>query len=533
MSTKAADELMASLPSSKLEKTINNIKGFQLDLDTQVNRIKNAADNISRKDINLNFIEIISRKIYTNSNRLLKVEFIQYIMFLVLLYVYNPFSIKTKYPALTQVLVLVVAFIYIILFFFIKMKVEANEDVDLISPNEKTVLYQFISTIVFFFCFMLVIKGIVWLFVNTDLVNLIRNSMAIFIIIGVLAIVYLFTKKAINKAKNAPGKSFLKLFLKIVLYLPCWLADIAEYIKYEFHLTTKPVWILMGIEAGLISIWLVLPYLFKLIMSYNGKSLLTDPVELNKETILSNFNITSNPNDLPVNLDQMYSDKVNANAKKHIYSQKPDSLDNAEQNDKLTDPNVPKNKYLALLYKKIKNFTYFKVSFQTHPQYTDYKKDRFSYKYSLSAWFYINPQPPNTSAAYSVYTNILNYGKKINIEYNGKLNSLRVMAAVASTTSGEKNKSTEVYKTSDIPYQKWNNIVINYDDGYVDVFFNGLLVGSLPNVVPFMSFDDIIAGAKNGIMGGICNVNYYRNILTEKTIRLNYKTLRIKTFPYI
>jgi hypothetical protein len=187
-----------------------------------------------------------------------------------------------------------------------------------------------------------------------------------------------------------------------------------------------------------------------------------------------------------------------------------------------------------------------KVSFSKHPQYTDAKADRFSYTYSLSSWFYINPQPPNTSSAYSVYTNILNYGKKINIEYNGKLNSLRVMASVPSvsdsksksvsnstSTSDSENKSVEVYQTHDIMYQKWNNIVINYNDGYVDVFLNALLVGSIPNVMPYMSFDNIVAGSADGIMGGICNVTYNRNTLSEKTIKMNYKTLRMKTFPYV
>jgi hypothetical protein len=82
-------------------------------------------------------------------------------------------------------------------------------------------------------------------------------------------------------------------------------------------------------------------------------------------------------------------------------------------------------------------------------------------------------------------------------------------------------------------YQKWNNFVINYDDGFVDVFLNGVLVASASNVMPFMYFDDIVVGAKNGIMGGICNVNYYKNTMSEKTIKLNYRTLRIKEFPYI
>jgi hypothetical protein len=535
---KATDELIASLPSSKLEKSINKIKNFKLDLDTQVNSIKEAADKLSRKEINLNFIDTLSRKVYTNPDHLIKVEFIQYIMFIVLLYMYNPFSINTKFPVFTKLLVLVVAFIYVILFLFIKMKVAAAEDVDLVGPTEKTVLYQFISTIVFFFLFMLAIKGVIWLFVYTDLVLLFRRSIALIIGICVLAIIYLFMKKTINKAKNAPSKGFLKMVLKIVLYLPCLLADMAEYIKYQFNLTTKPVWILMGVEGCLIGIWLIIPYLFKKLLSYDGITLLTEPVDLNKETTIGDFNTSKNPNDSNVNIDQLYSNKINAEAKQYIDGNAANKLINThEMPDNFIDPNVPKNKYLAWIYTKIKNFTWLKISFSKHPQYTDYKTDRFSYKYALSAWFYINPQPPNTSSAYSVYTNILNYGKKIKIEYNGKLNSLRVMAAIASsessTTDADKNESVEVYQTHDIMYQKWNNIVINYNEGYVDVFLNGLLVGSIANVVPYMSFDNIVAGATDGIMGGICNVHYYRNILSEKTIRLNYKTLRIKTFPYV
>jgi hypothetical protein len=92
---------------------------------------------------------------------------------------------------------------------------------------------------------------------------------------------------------------------------------------------------------------------------------------------------------------------------------------------------------------------------------------------------------------------------------------------------------TEVYQTNEVLYQKWNNIVINYTNGFLDVFLNGVLVSSRSAVMPYFSFDTIVVGAADGIMGGMCNVNYYREILTEKTIRLNYKTLRIKDVPYV
>jgi hypothetical protein len=518
---------MSAAVSDGLKKGIEKTQEFKSDLASSTSSLKNLADTYMRKEIKFNFLENITRWIYTHPSHLAKLEFIQYLLLIGLLYFYNPFEINTKYPVFSKLLILIIAFTYVILFIFIKMKVEAAEDVDLISPTETTILMQFIVVLVSFFFFMLAIKGVFWLLLNTKLMKLFHNMMTLFIIIGVLGIVYLVAKKTINKAKNAQGKSFLKLVLKIVMYLPCLLADIAEYIKYEFNLTTKPVWILCGIEAGFVGLWILLPFLFDKIVNLSGVKLLNEPVNLNMEMTIGNFNTTSNPNDEAKSIDQQYSDMVNAKAKADIEAE-----DDTKQ--EYTDPNVPKNKYLAWIYNGIKNFTWLKIEFKNYPQYTDYNTARFSYKYAISGWFYINPQPPNTSTAYSVYTNILNYGEKVKIEYNGKLSSLRVMAAVANTANdAEKNMMTEVYQTNEVIYQKWNNIVINYADGYMDVFLNGVLVGSLPGVLPYMSFDTIVVGARDGIIGGMCNVNYYKDVLNEKTIRLNYKTLRGKEYPYV
>lgn len=520
--------------SKKMSTIFPEAKQFGAEVKDNASNLKNLASNIARKEINFNMIEKISRIVYVNPNHLIKVEFIQYIMFIALLYIYNPFDINTKYPVFTKLLVLIIAFVYVILFFFIRMKVEAAEDVDLIGPTEKTVLYQFVSTILCFILFMFAIKGVIWLFINTDLLTLFRNMFGLFSFIGILGIGYLVMRKTIDKAKNAHGKSVLKLLLKIILFLPCLMVDLAEYIKFQFHLTTKPVLILCGIEVSIVALWLVVPILFSKIVNSDGIKLLNEPINLDQETTLSNFTNTKNPNDLPISLDKLNSDMINAAAKEDINQTPVDTLDNVRDlSENYIDQNVPKNKYLAWIYYKIKNFTWLKVNLITHPSYTDYSTSRFSYTYALSGWFYINPQPPSTSIAYTRYTNILNYGKKINIEYNGKLNSLRVMAAKPADKGEDKNMSTEVYKTSDIMYQKWNNFVINYDDGMVDVFLNGVLVASVSGIMPFMSFDDIVVGSKNGIMGGICNVNYYKKILPEKNIRMNYKSLRIKEFPYV
>ena len=524
--------------TDKIKEKGKDVRDFKVGFNENIDRFEKFTDEYRRKDINMNFIDRWTRKLYANPHHLVKLEFIQYIIFIILIYYYNPLNVKTNYPVFTNLLILSVAFIYVILFFFIKMKVEANEDVDLIDPTETTVIIKIISLIIFFALFMFAIKGVVWLLINTKLIDVVHHMLGLFVFLGILAIAYLFLRKAINKARNASGRKFTTLVIKFIMYIPCLMVDLAEYIKYEFNLTTKPVWLLLGMEGGLIALYYLLPYLFDKITTSNGIKLLNKPTDLSEEITLGNFaKLHSKRNadaDLKTtNLDELYSSKINADAKEDI------DYENSTSNDaapKYKDPNVPANKYLAWIYNKFQNPIIIKAQKIVHPQYTDTNLKRFRYSYALSGWFYINPQPPNTRTAYTTYTNILKYGNKVNLEYNGQLNSLRVMAAVA--TSGkdivnQPNDSVELYQTNNVLYQKWNNIVINYDGGYLDLFINGELVASRSGVAPYMSFDSIVAGADTGILGGICNVTYYETPLSKSTIELTYKALQGKKNPYI
>ena len=304
--------------SSKIKNSVNKVLEYNLNLKDNINKIKDKASELSRKEINLNIIDRISRWIYRNDKHLAKLEFIQYVIFIVILYFYNPFNINTKYPAFSKLLTLIVAFIYVMLFIFIKLNVEDGDDVDLIDPTEKTTLVRFISIILFFILFMMAIKGVMWILINTPIMRIFRHMMTVFIVIGVLGVVYLFMRKTIDKAKNAKGKSFIKLLLKIVMYLPCLIVDLIEYIKFEYQLTTKPVWILLGAEAVLVGVWFIVPFVFDKILNLNGEKLLNEPVNLNVETIVGNFQDTSNPNNLSLSLDKIYSNKANEKAKQKI-----------------------------------------------------------------------------------------------------------------------------------------------------------------------------------------------------------------------
>lgn len=618
---------------AKVKETKEEIDNVKLDIDS----FKNKINDYSRKEIDTSFIDRFTRMVYANPFKLGSLEAIQFIMFVALIYFYNPLNINTKYPAFTQLLIITVAFIYVILFFYIKVKTEAGKDVDLDYTTESGLLKKVIATLVCFILFILVIKGVLWLFMNTALVNVLRHLTTVFIIVGILGLIYIYMKKSINKVKNAPERTLTSLILKVILYLPCLLVDIIEYIKYEFNLAPKPIWILLGVEGGFIGLWLIIPYLFQKISNYDGTILLNAPINLNKEHTIGDFKIlhegrnllvdndTSNVNKYYNAIDTNFVDSSNMNnesscqqmdasgnlspecinavwkeygctnkinynnisgvgvingtlngttfqvnvdasnqtvdeLKSRIKSNitahpdwcaavsTPSSYSDSSTDYKFTDasgnsvdalgytdPHIPKNEILAWFYKKLNHVPIPNITTSVHPQYTDSNTKRFSYTYSLSGWFYINPQSPSTGTAYTKYTNILKYGNQVNIEYNAQLNSLRVMGDVASPENDtvNKNVSVQIYESKQVLYQKWNNIVINYDNGFLDVFLNGNLVGSKSGVAPYMRFDTIVVGAKNGIQGGICNVNYYENILKKSEINLRYKSLRDKELPYI
>lgn len=98
--------------------------------------------------------------------------------------------------------------------------------------------------------------------------------------------------------------------------------------------------------------------------------------------------------------------------------------------------------------------------------------------------------------------------------------------------------------------QKWNQIVLNYNDNKVDLFINGnlertfYLAGeNIPNpqvsqqdgiynfIPKYSDLDTITIGDEFGIDGGICNVEYFKQPLTSEQISFNYNIYADKNPP--
>jgi hypothetical protein len=161
--------------------------------------------------------------------------------------------------------------------------------------------------------------------------------------------------------------------------------------------------------------------------------------------------------------------------------------------------------------------------------------EKNEYHYGVSFWLYLDSENPSVNIASNKYTSIIRYGDKFNLVYNVKLNTMRLITKNNGNTKNvlDEDGNTILFEKPDILLQKWNNIIINYNSGALDIFYNGLLEKSKLQIIPFMEYDSLIIGAEKGIFGRICNVNYFNKPLISSQIYYLYNSLKNKEPPIV
>jgi len=164
--------------------------------------------------------------------------------------------------------------------------------------------------------------------------------------------------------------------------------------------------------------------------------------------------------------------------------------------------------------------------------------DTFEYQYGLSFWVFLDANSPSSSSASNRFVSLLNYGNKPNILYKASTNTLMITMEQKGLSKKnnklidfDENGNRIIYKQNNVLLQKWNNIVINYTGGTLDIFFNNELVKSVIEVVPYMTLDNLTIGTDGGISGGICNVVYFKTPLTTSKMYILYNMVKDKTPP--
>ena len=413
------------------------------------------------------------------------------VFYYLIFYYWNPLSVNDKYPT-------IIYFGYVILIFLSFY----------VFISKKDTLYQAVfdalKTIGIYIGIFIALFGILYLVTKYDIFsNIYYLIIKIIIISGFIGIgYYFFNNEHVDKVLK------VGIIKEIILYLPCLFISFSKWIKKEFELTSSPVFIMLIIEFVIIFLYLVTPLVTNYIMNYNNTLLLKEPEYLNKPKLLGKYG-------------DLYEE-----AEKDIFD------------------------------------------------------DKHKYKFSLSFWYWINPQPPNVNSNYTKYTDILSYGGKPALKYNGMENKLRVTCLVIEEVeevediepetkklifqtpddfktrlfgmskdeetvklTKEVVKETKktifkpiekvIFETNDIKHQKWNQMVITFDSGTIDVFMNGVLVGTRDDVIPYKTYDSIISGVDKGIHGGICNVSYHKDILSKNEILSSYIVLKNNDIPIL
>jgi hypothetical protein len=150
-----------------------------------------------------------------------------------------------------------------------------------------------------------------------------------------------------------------------------------------------------------------------------------------------------------------------------------------------------------------------------------------NYNYCLSSWVFIHQQTSGTSINSAKEISLLNFANKPNILFNVAKNMLKIKIDLV-------DDEKEDIKVPNIPLQRWNNIIINYTGGTLDVFINSKLISSVKNILPKMGdINDMTVGHADGVSGGVCNVTYFPRPLTLSEIIILYKSLELKSPPIV
>ena len=445
--------------------------------------------------------------------------FIIYILLISLLYFYDPGKIMTKYLGISTFLIATFGLIFVYMIFVYQYFL--TNPAKWLSADTDTGFFPLLIKAIYIIGALgisgLLLYGLVYWLGAFDKKSYSSNNIGTTILnyvmlIGMLAIIW----KLANIGGYLDKSPVFSLIINTILYIPCIIVDIFDYLTGQYKQTkqTELMYLLLGLLlfGGYFVIKIFLyPYVSNSFYGQGGKSWVNEPIPTDKQT-----NVAS------------YQD-LNA-------SVKPDADISANESD-------------------LQNTS-----------------DKYNYKYAISFWFYLDSFPPSTSSAYNKVNNLLSYGDNPCVKYDAVNNTLLITVkndsdnriALQNTTKPKVNQNSKegfslsdiknkiediklmpveielddddnriIYKHPNVLLQKWNNVVLNYNGGTLDVFYNGKLVKSAIEVVPYMKFDMLTVGANDGVSGNIANLVYFDKPVDYIQIYTIYSSLKDKNPPII
>ncbi len=153
--------------------------------------------------------------------------------------------------------------------------------------------------------------------------------------------------------------------------------------------------------------------------------------------------------------------------------------------------------------------------------------------YAFSLWIYLNQQNGTNDKNIFSYGSHLNVKPKISYLKKSKEDSHIIRIYFTFINDENDNENIKPYFDFELPRQKWNNIIVNYNNNTVDLFLNGQLIKTFiySDKFPLYENSDLVEIGNEGLNGAICNIVYYKNPLTNFEIVNLYNLLYQKNPP--
>jgi hypothetical protein len=212
-----------------------------------------------------------------------------YIFLIHLAFKKNPWDIKKKFPIESIMGSLVGGYILIMIFYFInwnnKHQVKATKKegkhTDSIIPYLFLILASILgygSAILFFIVIFKILEF------NKNATSILILSSNIFILIGLLSLIFKFLEKTQIKYPN-----WMNVIFQVIFFIPCLLVAFVDNLKKEWKITQPSTWILLVIEIVFILLRFLIPFILNLIVTHDGKHLLKEKVYLNAQHTIGNY----------------------------------------------------------------------------------------------------------------------------------------------------------------------------------------------------------------------------------------------------
>ena len=524
-----------------------------------------------------------------SNNRILLFVFVFLLVLFYYIFTANPYGIVKHFRISVMILCLITVFgVFIFIEYSSKDLYKGDTTSDL-GPNFMAYLYKYFYYLFYFgsiailgyLLYKSIEKGMLWLFKYSFWVSF-------GLIILCLALFSQLTEKVEFESPS------IELLKTLIMYIPCLITDAIDYMKKDYENTPSTVFIVFLLLMVYLFIFYLFPFLRKVQYNNDGIVLIDSPVYLNKdafsitsdelkEKILEKRPFydrwfqkwalqkqeemeknTDSESDSPINLQgkivgdsielmvppdritQPYYEKLkesftslaNQDAqfisldifKHRIEKQYESSLQDAFSDDTAEDR---KNAFILqhpeiLTFLEKLNYIYSVVfaSWDTlvysplllMPE--EKLITKHLYHYALTSWVYLQKVDSNERQL------IYSFGNRPSLYYDPKTSSLLVIL-----NAGRDEKI--IYKTTQILYQRWNFIVMNYNYGSLDLFINNRLVGTYPDALTRLDPDDllIVGSSQNKSIGGIGNMKYYELPIGSRKINSIYSAFHNKKIP--